>query len=101
MSSQIVEALSLWKGMIRYRPRVGMRELAEEICARHELTFEELVGKSSARYIAWPRQEFMARAYALGHLSYPQIGRFLNRDHSTCIFGAREHLKRIAGEHLT
>lgn len=94
MTHQPTEALSLWRGVIRYRP--AMRDIAADICAKHQITFDELIGTDRAHRVAHPRQEFMARARALGHFTYPQIGRFLNKDHSSVHHGVRAHAARHA-----
>lgn len=49
---------------------------------------------SHSRAIAWPRQHFMFLAIEGGY-STPRIGKFLGRDHSTVIYGARTYKARV------
>lgn len=75
---------------------LSMKAIAQEICARYHVGIGELRGDGRRRYIARPRQEFYALAYETGRFSYPQIGRWCGgRDHSTVIYGARAHWKRV------
>lgn len=77
--------------------RVRFSEILATVAARHGVSPSELVGPSSKRRYAWPRQEVMAIAYRETPLSYPEIGRRLGgRDHSTVIHGVRKHEKRMA-----
>lgn len=94
MSMQTIEVLSLWRG--RFSLRRTMYDIAGDICQEYQIDHDDLIGPSRKRLVAWARQDFVYRAYALGHLSYPQIGRFLNRDHSTCVYARRTHMRRAA-----
>ncbi len=97
--------LSLWHGRLPIVPgaRVGqtMRDIAAEVATHHGITVEALKGPAQHRRIVRLRQEVMFRAYeerwADGRRVYslPQIGAFLNRDHSTVIHGIRAHERRL------
>jgi hypothetical protein len=65
-----------------------------EVAAKHGLTVAELMGHSHRRGIVAARQEASYRAAAETKLSYPQIGRLLNRDHTTILHGIRRHAER-------
>lgn len=69
-------------------PLLRMAEIAAQVASAHLLTVTELRGPCRERYIAWPRQEAMLAMVEAG-FSLPQIGRFLNRDHTTVMAGAR------------
>ena len=86
--------LSLWRGQIP-RQRSFMASVAREVAEKHRLTLDDLRGPSRKRPVAWARQEFMCEALGLGR-STTAVGRFLNRHHSTVIFGARRHRERMA-----
>lgn len=82
--------LSLWPGrppLYAQAPKVGskieMERIATLVAGRHGLTLEQI--RSSRRFRQWarPRQEAMATIYATGRFSYPTIGAFFGRDHST------------------
>lgn len=88
--------LSLWKGEIG--APVTMREIAERVAFRVGVSLEDLRGASRKRYIAHPRQEVFALIYATDRFSLPQIGRYFGgRDHTTILYGIREHEARLAG----
>lgn len=73
--------------------RTTMASLLEGVAFRYGLTVADLKGPRYTWRLAHPRQEFMYEARLIGK-SYPQIGRFLGRDHTTVIHGVRAHLKR-------
>lgn len=95
-----VVVLSLWRGLIRMRPRPQtMREVADEVCEQYGLSFSELIGPQRARYVSHPRQELMWRLYASGRFTLPQIGKFLgDRDHTTILHGVKACEARMAAD---
>ena len=62
-------------------------------CANEGADRIELMGRSRKRNIAWPRQEFMLSARREGY-SFPDIGRYLRRDHTTILTGCLSALER-------
>lgn len=75
-----------------------MRAIADEICARHNVTLAELVSHDRTRRVSQPRYEFMWRARqvfrsdGLHRFSFPKIGQFLGgRHHTTILLGARRY----------
>lgn len=72
-----------------------------DVAQAHSTTVEAIRSPSRLRRHAYARQEACARLRRLSWCgdvpSYPQIGRWLNRDHSTVIYGARQHEARRAG----
>lgn len=91
--------LSLWKGPLTVTAesrRERMRAILAEVADKHGVTPEAIQGRSCAREVSNARQEAMHRLYDLGWLSTPHIGRFLNRDHSTVVYGLKAHEARIA-----
>ena len=96
--------LSLWKGAVEVADdqtprRARMVAVLGQVAAKHGVTPADIRGPSCVREIARARQEAMHELYALGWLSTPQVGRFLNRDHSTVVYGLKAHKARLA-EHL-
>lgn len=81
-----------------------MRALAGEVCATHKITLAELTGHSTAQRLVQVRHEFMWKARAMTRedgrprFSFPQIGRFLGRDHTSVIHGMRRYAERQAAE---
>jgi len=91
--------LSLWKGRIIFSQT--MAGILAEVAEQYGLTVVDLKGPARYRHIAWPRQEAMARMARCQRsdgkrvFSLPQIGRFLNRDHTTVLWGIRRHEERM------
>ena len=90
-----MKVLSLWHGEILVSVRDTMRDIAFRICDEEGLSISELIGRSQERRLAWPRQRFCFEARALGK-TLPQIGRFINRDHTTVIYSIRRYKDRCA-----
>jgi chromosomal replication initiator protein len=86
--------LSLYRGLIPKRAPT-MREIAELVAERRGLTLEELRGSSRVHKVCHPRQEAMALIMAQGRFSYPQVGRFFDRDHSTVIHAVQAYAERV------
>ncbi|MBN9534827.1 MAG: hypothetical protein J0H10_15895 [Alphaproteobacteria bacterium] len=59
------------------------------VCAHYKITNADLVGRSSVRNIAWPRQVAMMLAREMTAMSLPMIGRRFNRDHTTVLHAIR------------
>jgi hypothetical protein len=66
------------------------RALAGRICQKHQLTMEQLRGTSRTAPLTFARFEFYYQAFLLGKSS-PEIGRFINRDHTTVLYGASRY----------
>lgn len=76
------------------RPRVGT-ELINQVAAFFKLTFDDIVGKDRSRLFIDARCVVALIMRERG-LSYPQIGRFMKRDHSTIINLVEKADERIA-----
>lgn len=77
-----------------------LKRLAEEVCDEHGCTLDMLRSGSRRRSLVRIRFEFMWRAYQTGLFSYPTIGRFLGKDHTSCINGVRR-FKEMAPDDQT
>lgn len=72
-----------------------MREICNDVCIAHDVTLDELKGRSMIRAVAWPRQDAM-RLLALAGYSQQEIGRYLGRrDHTTVLHGIRASEARM------
>lgn len=71
--------------------RTTIVQIVEEVCAKHGITRTALLSKRRHRDLVLARHEAMWRAREETTLSFPQIGAALQRDHSSCIWGARKH----------
>lgn len=65
--------------------------IAIEVCEKHHVTLAELQSPLRYKPIVRARWELMARAYSETGASFPAIGRFLNRDHTTVMHGVLKH----------
>jgi chromosomal replication initiation ATPase DnaA len=73
-----------------------MRSIAERIAADHQIEVADLRGPGRSKRISHIRQQAMAEMLKAG-FSTTQVGRFLGgRDHTTVVFGARQHAARSA-----
>lgn len=84
--------LSLWKAVIHPPPR--LRDILAETANAFGLSVGDLRGKSRCRSIAWIRQAYCYEAYSYGRWSMPQIGRTINRDHTTVLHSVRAYSRR-------
>lgn len=65
--------------------------IAESIATRHRVTLDELLGRDRSRRPARARRELYGCLYASGW-SLSEIGRTLDRDHTTVLYGVRADL---------
>ncbi len=92
-----MKALSLWHGvMLVTNHSETMRAVADDVCERWRISLAELKGPGRTMRLIVPRHEFCYEARRLGK-SLTQIGRFLNRDHTTVLHGDRAHARRMRG----
>ena len=85
------------------------REIIRAVAAKHKLQPYDLLGHDRFGHFVAARREAMLRLREAG-FSYPQIGAFLGRDHSTVVFHvnqamrqrklryARDYMRRRASE---
>ena len=79
--------------MMTPRERRSMK--IAQICDRHGVTLDEMMGRSRLPHVCSARNE----AYVMlreEKLSYPKIGKIFGRDHTTVINGVKRY---IGGEH--
>ena len=73
--------------------RAAFCELMDEVCARHLVTPEEMLGRRRTADVVAARRDLVVKARAVG-MSYPAIGVALGRDHSTIIEYATQRKTR-------
>lgn len=67
------------------------RRIVAEVAERHGVEVADLMGKSTARYISNARMECFYRIKTeIGVQSFPVIGRFFDRHHTTILYGFQE-----------
>ncbi len=67
----------------------ALRDIDEAVCARFRMTREALHGANRCRKVARPRQIAMYLARRLTPRSYPAIGQWFGRDHTTVLYAER------------
>jgi chromosomal replication initiation ATPase DnaA len=72
-----------------------MREIAEGVAELRGMGMREFMTCASHR-VAHARYEAMWEMRQAGR-SYPQIGEFFGRDHTTVLHGVRVHERRLQG----
>lgn len=75
--------------------RPAWRLLAKEICEQHGADFDEVCGDRRYQHLVLIRQEIFYRIRVDLGMSYPEIGKRFNRDHTTILHGVRRHAKRF------
>lgn len=80
----------------RFRPsHLAIHDLIRQAAIQFEAMPSEIIGRSAAAAHVRPRQWVMFEAHLIGKSS-TEIGRALNRDHSTVLHGVRREAERRA-----
>lgn len=74
----------------------NMRQIADLVCRYYGVTLGDIRGQSRRTDIVAARQCLMYWIHRAGRYSSPQIGRFVNNDHTTVLHGIKAHAKRRA-----
>ena len=78
-----------------------LAKISSLVAAHYGLTLGELRGRKRARSVAWPRQVAMYLCRRHAKRSYPAIGEFFGRNHTTVMHAVRAVEQRIVGEQDT
>lgn len=73
---------------------VTIKDVERAVCLRFRITREQLLARCPARAICRPRQIAMYLAREMTGASYPRLGRYFERDHSTVLNACRMVAKR-------
>ena len=63
-----------------------MLDTAYQVCRKHEIELKDLKSKKRTRHFVVARIEFTKRCLKELNKTMNQIGRFLNKDHTTIIY---------------
>ena len=75
--------------------RPAWKQIAIDICKKHDSSFEEIFNDNRRHDLVVIRQEiFYEIRHQLG-MSLPEIGRRFNRDHTTVLHGIKKHEERM------
>lgn len=91
-------AAEIWpegRPLAKHRP---LRKIALSVAAKHGVTIDDLLSSRRAHPLPLARQEAMWRMRNETTHAMPSIGKCLNRDHTTVIYGIRRHEERMAKE---
>jgi chromosomal replication initiator protein len=69
------------------------QEILSETIREHDVSIADVMGQSRSRHIAKVRHHVMWRLKKELGMSLDQIGRLLNRDHTTVLYAIRRHDK--------
>ncbi len=72
-----------------------MNDIVSIVATRFQISISDIRGRSKLRLHAWPRQIVMLLASEMTSNAGANIGRYLNRDHSTQIYGVRNARARM------
>ena len=80
-----------------------MLDIARNFEAERNVDLKVIMSREQLHKIAVLRQELMwilreVKINGRPRYSYPQIAKFLRRDHTTIIYGVRAHEQRIAND---
>ena len=88
---EILATDGLW-----FSERETMTEAGRRIARAHGLTLADLKGVRRSKKYVLPRQAFATYAVRKLGCSQPQVGAFINRDHTTILHALRAHEARVA-----
>jgi chromosomal replication initiation ATPase DnaA len=74
--------------------RPSLNAVARAIAAEYQLPLATVLGRSRTSHISEARQALYSALRAQG-LSLPAIGRFMQRDHTTVLYGIQAHRRRL------
>jgi chromosomal replication initiation ATPase DnaA len=78
------EFFSLWRGVISVpTPEPTMKQITAEVAEKHGFGLLTLIGPDVTRDVTNARHEAWSRIRSETSKSYPQIGAFFGRDHTT------------------
>jgi chromosomal replication initiation ATPase DnaA len=80
---------------------VTARTIIEDACMVWGVDEEHLRGPSRHLSVAWARQWAYCRLRDETPLSYPDIGRIFDRDHSTVVKGEQAFRRRLQNGEMT
>lgn len=71
--------------------RRPLHAIALEVCQKHQLRPLDLLSKRRDKMIVFARFEFCFRARNESSATYPEIGKFLNRDHTSIMSAVKRY----------
>lgn len=88
----------VWSKRSRRMP-AGAKAIVQAVGDRRGVSMDELIGEGRSRRVAHVRQEAYDALYRTGRYTLPMIGAYFGgRDHTSVLYGIREHKKRIEAD---
>lgn len=78
--------------------QLGSAQIIKQVSLKHRVTVAEMLSDMRSEWIVKARFEAIYRIREERHLSWAQIGRQFNRDHTSILHGYRQHKKRLEQE---
>lgn len=72
-------------------------EILRQVAWKHHSNVAEIISPVRSKVVVLARHEAMYRLRTERHLSWGQIGKMMNRDHTTALHGYRVHKARLGG----
>lgn len=82
-------------------PRPTFREIQVAVATYYKLQPEDITSRSRCQRIVWPRQIALYLSRTLTGQSYPRIGGYYERDHSTVMYAVEQVGNRIKADRAT
>ena len=104
LSDQMAQAHSIIEGRVGdnvimhkdpFAMKRALRQLVADIALIYGVTLTDIYSSRRSKVISAARHHVMFEISQRTEWSLPQIGRFLNRDHTTVLHGIRSHKLRI------
>lgn len=87
------------------QPKLSGQDIIRQVCDAYDMDVDVVLGASRYRGVVDVRQQAMAAVYQMRpDLSFPQIGRLFNRDHTTVIHAVMKlgvHVCQTGGRRLS
>ena len=82
-------------------PKMQVSRIKRDIAHKHGVSVEDIDGPRRTAKIARARQEAMWLAYRGTRITLTPLGRLFNRDHTSVLWGIRQHEARMAGTSIS
>src|ERR1043166_998752 len=80
---------------------ISIEQIQKAVAANYQLTVDQLISRSNARPVAFPRQIAMYLCKKLTKHSYPEIGRAFGGKHHTTVIHSCEKIKALVASDAT
>lgn len=94
----VTGASSLPDAPVTWLPAAALAPIVEAVCAAFRVTHDEIVSRRRGQHIVLARHVAIYLIRELTDYSFPRIGEYFARDHSTAIHGYTRISRRVAAE---